>query len=694
MSLQYTTAAHHNVALVPGTHPSEGTEPRQKPVPTPVQPEHTTSISSSDSQNSENSDAARVETQKQDSHDKISESSAENQSDHKQSDQSSHSESRENSLPKDQMSGNSASVDDKPSPNESDFEELSVSRVASSEAKEQNGQDSNQSAASDPSAEMAVPFLVELKRDSTNSSQKRSQENSNGTAPPTANAYHNGVNGHSGINGHSEQNGSSPIDVYDKVTCAHTDDNSSSAAADRRRWGSTINGDNHTCANCGTTETPLWRRGPNDQVLCNACGLYIKARNIHRPITLKRSPLTKVVSVKGRMGSCPGDGRCNGTGGSQSCSRCPSFINNSRRNGSQLKHESSDQNGINMVSCQNCGTVNTPLWRRDVQGHIICNACGLYNRMHKDARPADLQSAIVRRRKRIRPNSHDSHSFDEHSHSEAGSPSGQTSPQNSQSTPAHSPPAHSPALSHQGNSPPSSSGVSGHSPPASTGNLPKPEVQGQVGSTPKVHYGNHELCCQHLNPTIENASASPAAGFPQPPTNLPHQPPVPGFQQQFYPPPSHSHPMPPPYGFVPMHLQPHMQHPQQYVNQYNQAHPSMPLPQPPSQAPHGIAPLPLPQPHIQPPPAVVHQQPPQQPKQREQSHQTSESKSKQEYKDSDFSPLSVLRYLSNASNDTKKEYLLAARRQLNDRMEDLRSKMKSTEAQLGDCERALEEFNQ
>ncbi|KNE72775.1 hypothetical protein AMAG_17103 [Allomyces macrogynus ATCC 38327] len=38
------------------------------------------------------------------------------------------------------------------------------------------------------------------------------------------------------------------------------------------------------CANCGATETPAWRRGMNHEPLCNACGLYRRTHNVHRPV--------------------------------------------------------------------------------------------------------------------------------------------------------------------------------------------------------------------------------------------------------------------------------------------------------------------------------------------------------------------------------------------------------------------------
>lgn len=35
-----------------------------------------------------------------------------------------------------------------------------------------------------------------------------------------------------------------------------------------------------TCANCKTTNTTLWRRNPNGEPVCNACGLYYKLHNV------------------------------------------------------------------------------------------------------------------------------------------------------------------------------------------------------------------------------------------------------------------------------------------------------------------------------------------------------------------------------------------------------------------------------
>ena len=56
--------------------------------------------------------------------------------------------------------------------------------------------------------------------------------------------------------------------------------------------------DGQQCSNCGTTKTPLWRRAPDGTLICNACGLYYRANNTHRPVNLKRPPNTIAIAKK------------------------------------------------------------------------------------------------------------------------------------------------------------------------------------------------------------------------------------------------------------------------------------------------------------------------------------------------------------------------------------------------------------
>ncbi|KAI9754168.1 MAG: hypothetical protein M4579_004836 [Chaenotheca gracillima] len=226
------------------------------------------------------------------------------------------------------------------------------------------------------------------------------------------------------------------------------------------------------CSNCGTTRTPLWRRSPQGTIICNACGLYFKARNASRPATLKRphgqstsldqsesssqkprssrSPVstparlnhqtptgaTFVAADQVPTGSCPGGGKCNGTGGAAGCSGCPAFNNRvskaanfavsrasqtpardrSHTPADQSAHKedtmqsahdepspSSAENTAVVPACQNCATTVTPLWRRDEAGYTICNACGLYYKLHGVHRPVAMKKSTIKRRKRVVP---------------------------------------------------------------------------------------------------------------------------------------------------------------------------------------------------------------------------------------------------------------------------------------------------
>ncbi|KAI4518369.1 hypothetical protein GGG16DRAFT_61269 [Schizophyllum commune] len=113
------------------------------------------------------------------------------------------------------------------------------------------------------------------------------------------------------------------------------------------------------CSNCGATHTPLWRRGLNDELNCNACGLYCKLHKRPRPKSMRNS-------------------------------------NDGSRNNNQPRQEVADV----MAQCYNCHTTATPLWRKDDEGKTVCNACGLYYKLHGTSRPISMKSDIIRKRSR------------------------------------------------------------------------------------------------------------------------------------------------------------------------------------------------------------------------------------------------------------------------------------------------------
>lgn len=60
----------------------------------------------------------------------------------------------------------------------------------------------------------------------------------------------------------------------------------------------------------------------------------------------------------------------------------------------------SDLNSKADTKCSNCHTKTTPLWRRDPQGNPLCNACGLFLKLHGVVRPLSLKTDVIKKRQR------------------------------------------------------------------------------------------------------------------------------------------------------------------------------------------------------------------------------------------------------------------------------------------------------
>ncbi|CAN9515296.1 unnamed protein product [Ophioblennius macclurei] len=103
------------------------------------------------------------------------------------------------------------------------------------------------------------------------------------------------------------------------------------------------------CVCCGTSSTSLWRRDAAGRHLCNSCSSQ-RTRWEDTPLL---KPKRRAVATQKKFSRCV-----------------------------------------------NCKTERTTLWRRNSAGQQLCNACGLYFKLHQVDRPLSLKKDRIQTRSR------------------------------------------------------------------------------------------------------------------------------------------------------------------------------------------------------------------------------------------------------------------------------------------------------
>lgn len=122
------------------------------------------------------------------------------------------------------------------------------------------------------------------------------------------------------------------------------------------------------------------------------------ARNrINDPKRQQKIPRTSSTPNVMHMGQQSMQGDMQSTPNSPSMSGFSSAVPS--RPGSPGGVKEGENNGV-PTTCTNCFTQTTPLWRRNPEGHPLCNACGLFLKLHGVVRPLSLKTDVIKKRNR------------------------------------------------------------------------------------------------------------------------------------------------------------------------------------------------------------------------------------------------------------------------------------------------------
>ncbi|CAG0923514.1 unnamed protein product [Notodromas monacha] len=231
----------------------------------------------------------------------------------------------------------------------------------------------------------------------------------------------------------------------DRSDSGNSQQSRSSSRSSASRRASTVRRTGVTCANCSTNTTTLWRRNSEGEPVCNACGLYFKLHNTPRPHTMKKDSIQKR-KRKQRPTNGTGSGIPNNssqathpvissssatisyggvpqttsfTGYSSTMSRTRDRYLTTGGGSQEFSYKTQQEISPASSSCRTSGTtvssglnsITSPvstallkseddqysvettcsfyttgaaptLWRRNSEGEPVCNACGLYFKLH------------------------------------------------------------------------------------------------------------------------------------------------------------------------------------------------------------------------------------------------------------------------------------------------------------------------
>ncbi|XP_015789510.1 GATA-binding factor 6-B isoform X1 [Tetranychus urticae] len=176
-------------------------------------------------------------------------------------------------------------------------------------------------------------------------------------------SLHNQYQGHSPTI-YALQQHPQPIQTLQQIQYQHPQHQSQHQSPEPKRLKvsngefETIDGsEDHECVNCGSTQTLVWCRTATGHYLCASCNVTFNKQAVS---SLHQQPTPNQVKQKRPTSKSHRTGR----------------------------------------KCANCGTSVTSLWRCNSKGESVCNACGLYFKLHNVPRPLTMKKDTIQTRRR------------------------------------------------------------------------------------------------------------------------------------------------------------------------------------------------------------------------------------------------------------------------------------------------------